>query len=116
MEREKMGRNSRRSKIFRGIGWGLVIILVLVSMGWVYRSHFLTSSLQLTSAKEGKIQHHEKVTIVFANEEVILKSNVSGTPNFLFQEGQRVRKGEIVAKVQGVGALGQGNSGEDKVI
>lgn len=105
-----------RSKIFRGMGWGLVIFILLVSMGWVYRSHFLTSSLQITSAKEGSIQHHEKVTIVFANEETLLKSNVSGTPTFLFQEGQRVRKGDTVARIQGTGALSQGNSGEEKII
>lgn len=111
-----MRRNSAKSKIFRGMGWGLVIIVLLVSMGWVYRSHFLTGSLQVTLAKEGSIKHYQNVTAVFANEETVLKANLSGTPNFLFQEGQRVRKGDTVANVQEVGALGQGSGREDRVV
>lgn len=95
-------------KIVRVFGVGVFLLLLLGSLGWVYRSNFLTGSLKVELAKQGSIDHHQTITAVFANEETLLKAPSAGLPEFLVQEGERVRKGDSIAVIQSGGvALGQ---------
>lgn len=106
-----MRRNFRRRfyKVTRVLGLGIFIVLLLGSLGWVYRSSFLTGSLKVDLAKQGSIEHYQTVSAVFANEEVLVKSPAAGIPKFLVGEGERIRKGEVIAVIEPVGATpGQG--------
>jgi len=90
------------------LGIGVLVLLLLSSLGWVYRSSFLTGSLEVELAKQGDIEHNQTISAVFANEEVPIKAPTAGKPEFLGKEGQRFRRGDLVAvmKPEGV-ALGQ---------
>ncbi|AFM01707.1 MULTISPECIES: HlyD family efflux transporter periplasmic adaptor subunit [Desulfitobacterium] len=108
-----MKRSPRRGiyKVIRVFGVGVFLLLLLGSLGWVYRSSFLTGSLKVDIARQGSIEHLQTVSAVFANEEVLLKAPGAGTPEFLVKEGERVRKGDLIARIQSGGlALGQETS------
>ncbi|MGE4271391.1 MAG: HlyD family efflux transporter periplasmic adaptor subunit [Desulfitobacterium sp.] len=97
-------------RMMRVVGVGALLLLLIGSLGWVYRSNFLTGSLKVELAKQGDIKHQQIVSVVFASEEALLKAPAAGTPKFLVQEGERIRKGDPVATVQSGGVvLGQDN-------
>ncbi|WP_018212648.1 HlyD family efflux transporter periplasmic adaptor subunit [Desulfitobacterium hafniense] len=108
-----MKRRPRRGiyKVVRIVGVSVFLLLLLGSLGWVYRSSFLTGSLKVEIARQGSIDHLQTVAAVFANEETLLKASGAGTPEFLVQEGERVRKGDLIARIHSGGAvLGQENA------
>ncbi|SHN81412.1 HlyD family efflux transporter periplasmic adaptor subunit [Desulfitobacterium chlororespirans] len=108
-----MKRSPRRGiyKVVRVFGVSVFLLLLLSSLGWVYRSSFLTGSLKVEIARQGSIDHLQTVAAVFANEETLLKAPGAGTPEFLVQEGERVRKGDLIARIHSGGvALGQENA------
>ena len=86
------------------LGVGVLVVLLLGSLGWVYRSSFLTGSLEVELAMQGSIKHNETVSAVFANEEVPIQAPAAGKPEFLGKEGQRFRKGDTVAVMKSEGA------------
>lgn len=98
-------------KIF---GIGVLVLLLLGSLGWVYRSSFLTGSLKVELAKQGSIEHIQTLSAVFANEEVPIKAPAAGKSEFIGKEGQRFRRGDQVAvmKPEGV-APGQNGAKAD---
>lgn len=105
-----MKRNPRSGihRVMRVLGVGVLLLLLLGSLGWVYRSNFLTGSLKVELAKQGSIEHLQTITAVFANEETLLKAPSAGSPEFLVQEGERVRKGDSIVVIKSGGvALGQ---------
>lgn len=108
-----MKRSPRRGiyKVVRVVGVSVFLLLLLGSLGWVYRSSFLTGSLKVEIARQGSIDHLQTVAAVFANEETLLKAPGAGTTEFLVQEGERVRKGDLIARIHSGGVvLGQENA------
>ncbi|ACL22058.1 hypothetical protein Dhaf_4048 [Desulfitobacterium hafniense DCB-2] len=106
-------RSPRRGiyKVVRVFGVSVFLLLLLGSLGWVYRSSFLTGSLKVEIARQGSIDHLQTVAAVFANEETLLKAPGAGTTEFLVQEGERVRKGDLIARIHSGGVvLGQENA------
>jgi len=100
------------SKAAKVLGAGAFLLLVLGSLGWVYGSSFLTGTLEVALAKQGSIEHNKSVTAVFANEEVLVTASAAGKPDYLVEEGQRVRKGEPIAAMKPEGVtLNQSTSG-----
>lgn len=79
------------------LGIGVLVLLLLGSLGWVYRSSILTGSLKVELAKQGSIEHIQTLSAVFANEEVPIKAPAAGKPDFMGKEGQRFRRGDQVA-------------------
>lgn len=100
--RRKTAKGIRTAKKLFGIG--VLVLLFLSSLGWVYRSSFLTGTLEVKLAKQGSIEHTQIISVVFANEEVPIKAPAAGKPEFLGKEGQRFRRGDQVAvmKPEGV--------------
>ncbi|AGA70204.1 hypothetical protein Desdi_2792 [Desulfitobacterium dichloroeliminans LMG P-21439] len=104
-------------RMIRVVGVGALLLLLIGSLGWVYRSNFLTGSLKVELAKQGDIEHQQTVSVVFANEETLLKAPAAGTPKFLAQEGERIRKGEPIATIQSGGvALGQDSISQSNTL
>lgn len=96
------------------LGIGVLMLLLLGSLGWVYRSSILTGSLKVELAKQGSIEHIQTLSAVFANEEVPIKAPAAGKPEFIGKEGQRFRKGDQVAVMRPEGvALGQNGARAD---
>ncbi|MGI1658216.1 MAG: HlyD family efflux transporter periplasmic adaptor subunit [Desulfitobacterium sp.] len=103
--------------LIRVVGVGALLLLLIGSLGWVYRSNFLTGSLKVELAKQGDIKHQQIVSVVFASEETLLKAPAAGTPKFLVQEGERIRKGDPVATIQSGGVvLGQDNLAQSNTL
>jgi putative membrane fusion protein len=99
MERKRMTRKKTKEigVAKKLLGIGVLVLLLLGSLGWVYRSSILTGSLKVELAKQGSIEHIQTVSAVFANEEVPIKAPAAGKPEFIGQEGQRFRRGDQVA-------------------
>lgn len=95
MKKEKSGRNS----VKRVIWTGLFIALLLGSLGWVYRSHWIAGSISVELAKAGSIDHNVKVNAIFANEEYPIQSPATGKVKLQGKEAQRFRRGETVAEI-----------------
>lgn len=99
-----MKRKTNRGYAIKLLGIGFFAFLLLGSLGWVYRSSILTGSLDIELAKQGSIEHNQTVTAVFANEEVLIQAPAAGKPEYLGKEGQRFRRGDLLAlmKPEGV--------------
>jgi putative membrane fusion protein len=99
-----MRRKSKRTFAMRLVGIGAFVVLLLGSLGWVYRSSFLTASLVVEQAMQGSIEHNQTITALFANEEVPIQAPTAGKPEFIGKEGQRFRRGDIIGvmKAEGV--------------
>ncbi|WP_425807077.1 HlyD family efflux transporter periplasmic adaptor subunit [Desulfitobacterium sp. Sab5] len=100
MNKKKKGRDS----VKKMLGLGLFIVLLLGSLGWVYRSHWIAGSISVELAKAGSIDHNVKVNAVFANEEYPIQSPAAGKVKFQGKEAQRFRRGETVAEIYPEGA------------
>lgn len=83
---------------------GLLVTLIFCSLGWVYRSNWMTGSIEVELAQTGGIEHSEPVKAVFANEEYLIQAPVSGKVELLGKDGQRFRRGENVALIHPEGA------------
>lgn len=91
------GKNLR----FKNLLWGLLILAVIFGCClWFYRSVLINMMLSFAYAQQGEIKHGIKVKATFANQELVIYSNVAGKVQFLGADGQRFRLGEVVAKVQ----------------
>lgn len=97
------------------LGLGFLVLLLLGSFGWVYRSNFITGSLKVELAMQGEIDHNQRVSAVFANEEIPIQAPAAGTPEFLGKEGQRFRKGEPIAIIRAEGVAPGQNSKKGEV-
>lgn len=106
--RRKTAKGIRTAKKLFGIG--VFILVILSSLGWVYRSSFLTGTLEVKLAKQGSIEHTQIISAVFANEEVPIKASAAGNPEFLGKEGQRFRRGDQVAVIKPEGVTLDQNS------
>lgn len=94
-----MKKKSNHTMAKRLFGYGWVVILIICSLGWVYRANWMTRSLEVEPARIGSIDHYITVKAIFANEENVIQSPASGKVEFLGKEGQRFRRGETVAQI-----------------
>lgn len=100
-----MRKNKGRHKILGKLLWGgLLVTLILGSLGWVYRSNWLAGSIAVELAKMGSIDHNVEVKAIFANEEYLIQAPASGKVELLGKDGQRFRRGETVALIHPEGA------------
>lgn len=95
MRKRKKGRGRVRTVIWTG----LLLALLLGSLGWVYRSHWITGSIQVELAKSGSIDHTVEAKAIFANEEYPIQSPATGKVKLKGEEAQRFRRGETVAEI-----------------
>ncbi|MHB8124300.1 MAG: HlyD family efflux transporter periplasmic adaptor subunit [Desulfitobacteriaceae bacterium] len=93
-----MRSNKLRS---RGFLWGLVLLTIMIGSGlWFYRSIVINKELAFDYAQSGVIKHGIKVKATFVNQEFVIHSTVAGKVLLLGVDGQRFRRGDIVANVQ----------------
>ncbi len=96
----------------------LFIVVLLVVSGfilWAFQSDWLIGRPSLVTVGEGSIKHEKTVKAVFANTEKVLTSPIEGKVSPVQGEGQRFRKGEIVAKITPTG-VNIGRSGEEVAV
>lgn len=98
--------------------WGMLILAVFFASGlWFYRSVLINKLLAFAYAQQGEIGHGVKVQATFVNQEFVIYSKVAGKVEFLGTDGQRFRRGDIVAKVQPEGAApGTMNGSQSTVV
>jgi len=85
--------------------WGLLFILFTGGILWFYRSNLIPGAIKFAVAQPGTITHERKVAATFANEEVGISAPLSGKIQFVGEDGQRFRSGEVVATLQPEGAV-----------
>lgn len=91
------GKNLR----FRGLLWGLVLLVVLSGGGlWFYRSTVTNKELAFEYAQSGVIKHGITVKATFVNQEFVIRSTIAGKVQYLGVNGERFRRGDTVANVQ----------------
>ncbi len=80
-----------------------VLVILTVLFGgvlWFYRTVLISKMLSFAYAQQGEIKHGIKVKATFANREYVIYSNVAGKVQFLGADGERFRRGDVVANVQ----------------
>ena len=84
------------------------IALLLLVILWNYRSTWLVSQLIIEPLGQGEVKHEKTVTGIFANTEVVIASPVEGKINMICEQGRRLGRGEIVARLgpSGVNPVG----------
>jgi hypothetical protein len=98
----KWGENLKGKNLrFKNLLWGLLILAILFGGSlWFYRSVLINKMLSFAYAQPGEIKHGVKVKATFINRESVIYSDVAGKVQFLGADGQRFRRGDIVANVQ----------------
>lgn len=99
-----MKTNKGQRRVGRLLWSGFLMVLILGSLGWVYRSNWMTGSLEVELAQMGNIEHTVEVKAVFANEEFLIQAPASGKVELQGKDGQRFRRGETVALLHPEGA------------
>ncbi len=84
--------------------WGLMLIVLTGGVVWSYRSSFIAGTLEFTLAQTGTISHERIVNATFANQELPVITPLSGKVVYAVEDGQRIRRGDLVATVQPEGA------------
>ncbi|HWQ89756.1 MAG TPA: HlyD family efflux transporter periplasmic adaptor subunit [Desulfitobacteriaceae bacterium] len=86
---------------YKVVLWSLAIAAVLGGLGfWFAHDTIISKGLAIDYAQSGVIKHEIKVTATFVNQEFLIYSATGGKVQFLGVDGQRFRRGEIVAKIQ----------------
>ncbi|MHB1652137.1 MAG: HlyD family efflux transporter periplasmic adaptor subunit [Desulfitobacteriaceae bacterium] len=105
----------RRSRILGGLFFGLIFFGVAGAAA--YTIDRMPEKPRLVRLGVGAIKHEAKVDAVFANREYLLQAPASGKAGFVGPEGQRFRRGEVVASVAPEGAApGAQNSGTVRTV
>lgn len=99
-----MREKRHHKKLNRLLLIGFLLILIVSSLGWVYRANWVGNSLEVEIAQMGSIDHYVPVKAIFANEEYVIQAPTSGKVELLGKEGQRFRRGEAVAQIYPEGA------------
>ena len=84
--------------------WGILLIIIVGGVVWCYRSTFIAGTIKFAVAETGTINHERPVAATFANQESPVLSPLSGKVEYIGEDGQRIRRGEPVAKVSPEGA------------
>ena len=98
----KWGDNMRGNKWqYRVLLWSLAIVAVLGGLGfWFSHDIIISKQLTIANAQSGIIKHEVRVKATFVNQEFLIYSAAGGKVQFLGVDGQRFRRGEIVANIQ----------------
>ncbi|AFM42623.1 hypothetical protein Desaci_3742 [Desulfosporosinus acidiphilus SJ4] len=80
--------------------WWVLFLILLGGAIWFNRAYFMTRDINYTAAQSGTITHERKIPAIFANQEQPVAAPISGTIQFVGNDGQRFRRGETVATVQ----------------
>lgn len=81
----------------------LSILLILGFVLWNYRSFWLVSQLEFDTIRDGQIRHEESVKAVFANTEELIRLTFNSEVTLSQEQGDRLKKGEIIATVHATG-------------
>lgn len=92
----------KRKKIY-GF-WSVVLILLAGGVIWFYRAGLIAETIKFAVAQSGTITHERKIMATFANQETPLIAPISGKITYVGDDGQRFRRGEVVATLQAAGA------------
>lgn len=98
-------KRSKRGRFRRLAGRGILIILLVGMIVWTYRSTWLTRGLEFAVAQPGTIKHEQTVRATFANEESLIQAPLGGRVHYIGEEGQRLRRGETLLRVEAEGAV-----------
>jgi hypothetical protein len=114
----KWGENLKGKNLrFKDLLWGLLILAVLFASGlWFYRSVLINKMLSFAYAQQGEIKHGVKVKATFVNQEFVIYSNMAGKVRFLGTDGQRFRRGDVVADIQPEGTAPGTNNGNQSAL
>lgn len=93
-----------RRKAFYYLFWGILLSLFIGGILWFYRSSLIPGEIKFAVARTGTITHERQVAATFVNEETPISAPLSGKIQFVGEDGQRFRRGEIVATLQPGGA------------
>ena len=84
--------------------WGILSIALVGGTLWFIFSHLTSGTIKFEIAQTGTINHERKVAAIFANQELPLSAPFSGSVQFMGEDGQRFRCGEVVGTLQTEGA------------
>ncbi|MDA8229448.1 MAG: HlyD family efflux transporter periplasmic adaptor subunit [Desulfitobacterium hafniense] len=111
-----MRKTTKKNKVISArVGIIILLLLLIASIGWVYRSDWTTAQLKFQVAETGSVKHEVQVAVVFANEEILLKASSTGKIKFNGENGQRFRKGDLVAQISIDGAAPGSSAGSSAV-
>lgn len=84
--------------------WGVLLIALVGVILWSYRYNITQGDIKFAVAQTGTITHERKIAATFANQEIPIAAPSSGRVQFMGEDGQRFRRGEVVAKLLPEGA------------
>jgi putative membrane fusion protein len=84
--------------------WGILSIALVGGTLWFIFSNITSRTIKFEEAQTGTITHELKVAAIFANQELPLSAPFSGSVQFMGDDGQRFRRGEVVGTLQPEGA------------
>ncbi|MFZ3130440.1 MAG: HlyD family efflux transporter periplasmic adaptor subunit [Desulfosporosinus sp.] len=85
--------------------WGILSIALGGGILWFFCSNFTFGTIKFEVAQTGTITHERKVAATFANQELPISAPFSGRVQFMGEDGQRFRRGEVVGTLQSEGAV-----------
>lgn len=97
--------------------WSLFILALVGGIGWCYRSTFISGTIEYAVAQTGMIKHERQIAATFANQELSVLAPFSGKVSYVGKDGQRIKRGEIVATILSEGASpGTTNTSQNKSL
>lgn len=84
--------------------WGVLLIALVLGIVWYYRSDLSSGTIRFAVAQTGTITHERNVATTFVNQELPIAAPFSGNVQFIGEDGQRFRLGDVVATLQPEGA------------
>lgn len=80
--------------------WGSILIIVVGLILWFNWAELTKGNVRFAVAQSGTINHELTVAATFANLESPIPAPLSGTIQFVGEDGLRVRRGESIATIQ----------------
>ncbi|KGP75704.1 hypothetical protein JT05_08955 [Desulfosporosinus sp. Tol-M] len=84
--------------------WGILSIVLIGGTFWFIFTNFTSGNIKFERAQTGTITHERKVAATFANQELPISAPFSCSVQFMGEDGQRFRRGEVVGILQPEGA------------
>lgn len=113
-----MSRTSRLKKRRLTLSALVIFLLLMLTVyqgSGLVRLLMLRATVQVDTIKEDALREMIPVTGMLIKEETLLRSPIKGNIELLVQEGERVSKGEAVAKIQAVSLDTPGGTAEKEI-